>query len=81
MNVVANSTGMAPVGEALSYPLCRIVELADVFIPEQDGGILKRTGASWTCSIAPFVVAEFSISTPSVLLDLYIQTTQPSEKG
>jgi hypothetical protein len=53
------------IGDALSYPLCRIIELTEVFIPEQDGGILKRTGASWTCSIAPFVVAEFSISTPS----------------
>jgi predicted homoserine dehydrogenase-like protein len=44
MNVVANSTGLAPAGDELSYPLCRITELADVFIPEQDGGILQRTG-------------------------------------
>jgi hypothetical protein len=52
MNVVADSTGMAPVGE-LSYPLGRIIDLADVFVPERDGGLLKRTGASWTRSIAP----------------------------
>jgi len=31
MNVVAKSTGM-PVLDAFSYPLCRIIELADVFI-------------------------------------------------
>ena len=65
MNVVANSTGMALACEALSYPLCRIIELADVFI----------SGAGWRRSEAyrrvvdlfhcPFVVAEFSIFTPS----------------
>jgi len=44
MNIVANSTGLAPACDELSYPLCRITELADVFIPEQDGGVLKRTG-------------------------------------
>ena len=35
MNVVANSTGMAPVGDALSYRLCRIIELAEEFIPSR----------------------------------------------
>ncbi|MDR3438301.1 homoserine dehydrogenase [Telmatospirillum sp.] len=44
MNVVANSTGFGPACDALSYPLCRVAELADVFVPEEDGGILKRTG-------------------------------------
>ena len=65
MNTVAKSTGMALVLDEFSCPLCHIIELADVFVPEHDGGILKRTGASWTCSIAPFMVAEFSISTSS----------------
>ncbi|MFC0409789.1 NAD(P)H-dependent oxidoreductase [Roseomonas elaeocarpi] len=43
MNVVANSTGLIPSRDALNYPLCRISELADVFIPREDGGILDRT--------------------------------------
>jgi predicted homoserine dehydrogenase-like protein len=44
MNVVANSTGLAPACDELHFPLCRIAELAEVFIPEADGGILQRTG-------------------------------------
>ncbi|MFK4045039.1 homoserine dehydrogenase [Roseomonas mucosa] len=44
MNVVANSTGLLPSRPELSYPLCRITELADVFIPREEGGILGRTG-------------------------------------
>ena len=44
MNVVANSTGLLPSCDALNYPLCRASELADVFVPVEDGGILTRTG-------------------------------------
>jgi predicted homoserine dehydrogenase-like protein len=44
MNVVANSTGLLPACDALSYPLCRTSELADVFVPVDDGGILTRSG-------------------------------------
>jgi predicted homoserine dehydrogenase-like protein len=44
LNVVANSTGLLPSRDALNYPLCRITELADIFIPKEDGGILDRTG-------------------------------------
>jgi predicted homoserine dehydrogenase-like protein len=44
MNVVANSTGLIPSRDALNYPICRISELADIFIPRADGGILDRTG-------------------------------------
>jgi predicted homoserine dehydrogenase-like protein len=44
LNVVSNSTGLLPARAALSYPLCRIAELADIFIPREDGGILERTG-------------------------------------
>jgi predicted homoserine dehydrogenase-like protein len=44
MNLVANSTGLVPACDSLNYPLCRISELADVFIPKADGGILERTG-------------------------------------
>lgn len=44
MNVVSNSTGLIPACDKMSYPLCHITELADIFIPEADGGILKRTG-------------------------------------
>ncbi|SAK51701.1 hypothetical protein AWB78_01145 [Caballeronia calidae] len=44
LNVVANSTGLLPAADALSYPLARISELADIFVPREDGGILERTG-------------------------------------
>ena len=44
MNVVANSTGLLPSRDELNYPVCRISELADVFIPRTEGGILDRTG-------------------------------------
>ncbi|MBO1077938.1 NAD(P)H-dependent oxidoreductase [Roseomonas haemaphysalidis] len=44
MNVVANSTGLLPSRDALSYPVCRITELADIFVPREHGGILDRTG-------------------------------------
>lgn len=44
MNVVANSTGLIPSRDELNYPVCRISELADIFIPREDGGILDRIG-------------------------------------
>ncbi|SDR47446.1 Predicted homoserine dehydrogenase, contains C-terminal SAF domain [Paraburkholderia fungorum] len=44
LNVVANSTGLLPAADALNYPLARISELADIFVPKEDGGILDRTG-------------------------------------
>ncbi|WP_312239567.1 hypothetical protein [Pantoea sp.] len=44
MNVVANSAALIPACDALNYPLCHISELADVFVPVEDGGILTQTG-------------------------------------
>ncbi|WP_159349562.1 NAD(P)H-dependent oxidoreductase [Roseomonas harenae] len=44
MNVVANSTGLIPSRDALNYPFCRITELADIFVPRENGGLLDRTG-------------------------------------
>ena len=44
MNVVANSTGLIPSRDALNYPVCRISELADIFIPRAEGGVLDRVG-------------------------------------
>jgi predicted homoserine dehydrogenase-like protein len=44
LNVVANSTGLMPSCDALHYPICRTSELADVFVPVEDGGILTRAG-------------------------------------
>lgn len=44
MNVVANSAALTPACDELDYPLCHINELADIFIPLEDGGILTRTG-------------------------------------
>lgn len=44
MNLVSNVTGLQPSAPRLSYPIAKISELADIFIPEEDGGILKKTG-------------------------------------
>lgn len=44
MNLVSNVTGLVPSSAFLSYPIAKTSELADIFIPEEDGGILKKTG-------------------------------------
>ncbi|RVX42006.1 putative homoserine dehydrogenase-like protein [Nonomuraea polychroma] len=44
MNVVANVTGLLPTPGGLVAPLCRATELADVFVPAADGGILAGPG-------------------------------------
>ena len=44
MNLVSNVTGFKPSARRLNYPVAKISELADIFIPEEDGGILKETG-------------------------------------
>lgn len=44
MNLVSNITGLVPSAPCLNYPIAKISELADIFIPEEDGGILKKTG-------------------------------------
>lgn len=44
MNLVSNVTGLVPSAPRLNYPVAKISELADIFIPEEDGGILKKTG-------------------------------------
>ncbi|WP_439259012.1 NAD(P)H-dependent oxidoreductase [Lonepinella sp. BR2930] len=42
MNVVANNLALQTDKEELHYPICRINELADIFIPKADGGILEN---------------------------------------
>lgn len=44
MNLVSNVTGLVPSSPFLSYPVAKASELANIFIPEEDGGILKKTG-------------------------------------
>ena len=44
MNLVSNITGLAPACPFLHYPIAKISELADIFIPEEDGGTLTKTG-------------------------------------
>lgn len=44
MNTVSNIIGLAPANPTLSYPIAKTNELADVFIPVEDGGILEKTG-------------------------------------
>ncbi|MBR2282564.1 MAG: hypothetical protein IJ863_08085 [Spirochaetales bacterium] len=40
MNLVSNATGFTPAAPSMNYPVARISELADIFIPKKDGGIL-----------------------------------------
>ena len=44
MNLVSNVTGLKPSTPFLDYPIAKTSELANIFIPEEDGGILKQTG-------------------------------------
>ena len=44
MNLVSNVTGYVPASPFLSYPIAKPSELADIFIPKEDGGILEKTG-------------------------------------
>ncbi len=44
MNLVSNVTGLVPGAPGLHYPIARASELADIFIPEEDGGVLEKTG-------------------------------------
>lgn len=44
MNLVSNVTGLVPAAPYLNYPVAKPSELANIFIPEEDGGILKKTG-------------------------------------
>jgi len=44
MNLVSNVTGLVPAAPRLNYPIAKISELADIFIPVEDGGILTKPG-------------------------------------
>lgn len=67
MNLVSNITGLAPAAKRLNYPVAKTSELADIFIPEEDGGVLKKTGVVdvFCCLRAPdeasFAGGEFII--------------------
>jgi predicted homoserine dehydrogenase-like protein len=44
MNLVSNITGLVPATPFLNYPIAKPSELANIFIPKEDGGILEKTG-------------------------------------
>lgn len=44
MNLVSNVTGLVPATPFLDYPIAKPSELAEIFVPEEDGGVLKKTG-------------------------------------
>ena len=44
MNLVSNVTGLVPSAPRMHYPIAKTSELADIFIPKEDGGILDKTG-------------------------------------
>lgn len=45
MSIVANATGLLPDRPALHYPIARLNEIAELFVPVADGGLLTRTPA------------------------------------
>jgi len=44
MGLVADATGLVPSCGRFHYPICRVSELADIYIPQEDGGVLEKTG-------------------------------------
>lgn len=44
MNVVCNATDLVPSSNHFHYPVCRVDELAEIYIPVEDGGVLTKTG-------------------------------------
>lgn len=44
MNLVSNVTGLLPATPSLNYPIAKVKELADIFVPKKDGGILENPG-------------------------------------
>lgn len=44
MNVVCNATDLVPSSDRFHYPVCRVDELAEIYIPVEDGGVLTKTG-------------------------------------
>ncbi|WP_080872687.1 homoserine dehydrogenase [Oceanobacillus timonensis] len=44
MNLVSNVTGLLPANSSLNYPIAKVNELADIFVPKEDGGILDHSG-------------------------------------
>lgn len=44
MNLVSNISGFTPATPFMHYPICKPSELANIFIPKEDGGILEHTG-------------------------------------
>ncbi|MDF3919303.1 flagellar biosynthesis protein FlgA [Salinicola salarius] len=45
MAIVANATGLMPDRPALHYPIARLGEIAELFVPTTQGGLLTRTPA------------------------------------
>lgn len=45
MAIVANATGLLPDRPTLHYPIARLSEIAELFVPQADGGLLSRTPA------------------------------------
>lgn len=44
MNLVSNVSGFTPSAPFMNYPIAKPNELANIFIPKEDGGILEKTG-------------------------------------
>ena len=44
MTLVSNVSGLMPATPFMHYPIAKASELADIFIPKEDGGILDSTG-------------------------------------
>jgi len=79
MAAVANATGMVPDVAGMHGPKVEQRDLARVFVPREDGGILGRRGAVdySTGAIAPGVFAVVYTDSPRIRKDMQFITKEP----
>jgi len=79
MAAVSNATGLVPDVPGMHGPKAEIDDLNKVFIPEQDGGILKKSGCVdyTTGRVAPGVYAVVKSDDPRIISDMKFVSMGP----
>ena len=71
MTSIGNATGYAPEVPGAYGPKCKVEELAKVFVPKSDGGILNARGAvDYAIGPAPGVFVIITTDQPKIMRDL-----------
>lgn len=71
MTSIGNATGYAPEVPGAHGPKCKVDELAKVFVPKSDGGILNARGAvDYAIGPAPGVFVIITTDQPKIIRDL-----------